>query len=67
MNMEFDKSEALKECKHLLRLINCEAIVDTKDQTLYDMLFKSENKKQMLLSWLIQQLYSAGSYLIIMN
>ncbi len=59
--MDIQKSQAVKECKKLLRLINCEAIVDTKEQTLCDVLFQSEAKKKMLLSWLIQQIYSSGS------
>lgn len=60
--MEFDKVKTLNECKNLIRLINCEAVIDTKPETLFEMFFKSEVKKKMLLSWLIQQLYSAGLY-----
>lgn len=61
--VDVDKSEVLRNCKTLLRLVNCEAVIDTKDETLFDILFKSHAKKKMLLSWLIQQLYPAGEIL----
>lgn len=56
--MEFNRTEALKDCRRTLRSINCEAVTDTNDANLYDMLFQSEEKKKILLSWLIQRLYS---------
>lgn len=58
--MEFNRIEALKDCRRTLRSINCEAVTDTNDVNLYDMLFQSEEKKKILLSWLIQRLYTPG-------
>jgi len=52
-----DKSANLSDCRQLLRRINCEAVIDTSDQNLYDILIRSEEKKTALLSWLLQNLF----------
>ena len=49
---------ALGECRNLLRLIQCEAVTDTSDQNLYDILIRSKEKKTVLSTWLIQNLFS---------
>ena len=58
--MDYNKTKILKESRELLQLLKCEIVVDISDTQLFNVLFQSDVKKETLLKWLLQQMYSLG-------